>query len=157
LTTPRRILHVDDDPAVTALVAEYLKEYGYTSTQFNNPCEVISQLQKFQERVVLLDIDMPQLNGLQLLKQIKTLDGGIQVIMLTGFGTMNSVLQSLRWGAEACFFKPLTDFEPLFAALSDCFQKIDRWWITLNDLTQYRNDEDYKHNVESMWGAQIHS
>jgi CheY-like chemotaxis protein len=134
MKTPRQIVHVDDDPAITSLVAEYLKDYGYITTPINDPREVIKQLPRFRERLVLLDIDMPQMNGLDLLKQIKTFDGSIQVIMLTSLVTMTTVLQSMRWGAEACLFKPITDIGPLVEAISDCFQKIDRWWLTLDDL-----------------------
>jgi hypothetical protein len=61
--------------------------------------------------------------------------------MLTSLVTMTTVLQSLRWGAEACFFKPLLDVNPLVEALYDCFRKIDRWWITLEELSRQRKAE----------------
>jgi len=138
MVVPRRILHVDDDLEITELVAEYLRDAGYDSTAIHDPCQVIQQLPKFQERVVLLDIDMPRINGLELLKEIKAFDGGIQVVMLTGLVTMSTVLQSLRWGAEACFFKPIDDIRPLTDALEACFQKIERWWATLDDLSRRR-------------------
>ena len=88
---------------------------------------------------MLLDIDMPRINGLELLKEIKAFDGGILVIMLSGIVTQTTVFQSLRMGAEACFFKPLTDAEPLVDAISDCFRKLDRWWNTLDELVRRRN------------------
>jgi DNA-binding NtrC family response regulator len=136
MVTPRQILHIDDDRDVTSLVAEYLKDHGYAATAINDPREVILQLPKHQERMILLDIDMPHINGLDLLKQIKAFDGGIQVVMLTGLVNMTTVLQALRWGAEACFFKPIIDVAPLVEAFDDCFRKIDRWWTTLSELTR---------------------
>lgn len=142
MIVPRRILHVDDDPQITQLVAEYLRDYGYQTTSLHDPCEAIQQLPRIQERVVLLDIDMPRINGMELLKEIKAFDGGIQVIMLTGLVTMTTVLQSLRFGAEACFFKPINEIEPLVEALSDCFRKIDRWWLTLEDLRRRKIDSE---------------
>ena len=74
-------------------------------------------------------------------QEIKRLDGGIQVIILTGLVSMNTVLQSMRWGAEACLFKPLTDFAPLDSALQSAFVKIDRWWLALQDLTDRKRQE----------------
>ncbi len=137
----RRILHVDDDPLMTQLVAAYLGEYGIETTPLHDPTQVIQQLPKFSERVVLLDIDMPRINGLELLKDIKEFDGAIQVVMLTSLVTMTTVLQSLRWGAEACFFKPITDIRPMVNGLEACFQKIERWWDTLDDLSSRRRAE----------------
>jgi len=141
MTLPRHILHVDDDPQITTLVAKYLNAHGYQATAIHDPCQVIHRLPQFQERVVLLDIDMPLINGLELLKQIKAFDGGIQVVMLTGLVTMTTVLQSLRLGAEACHFKPITDIRPLIDALDGCFRKIERWWATLDDLSARRKSE----------------
>ena len=84
---------------------------------------------------------MPRINGLDLLKEIKAFDGGMQVVMLTGLVTMTTVLQSLRCGAESCFFKPIADIRPLVAGLEACFQKIERWWETLDELSSRRKAE----------------
>lgn len=137
----RAVLHVDDDPQLTRMVAENLKEYGYQLTSLNDPADALKELMRNQWRVVLLDIDMPGLNGMDLLREIKAYDGGIQVIMLTGVVTLSTVLKSFRWGAEACLFKPITDVRPLRDALEDTFRKIDRWWATLEDLTQRRRNQ----------------
>jgi len=141
----RSILHIDDDPQVTRIVAERLQLHGYQVTSLNDPYQAIATLSQMRFRVVLLDIDMPQLNGLDLLHEIKRYDGGIQVIMLTGMVTLTAVLESFRSGAEACFFKPLVSLDPLLEALGDTFRKIDRWWGTLADLSERRRDRT--HNV----------
>ncbi len=137
----RPVLHVDDDPTITRLVAQLLSNYGFQTTTIHDPREVVSQLPRLQERVVLLDIDMPQLNGLELLREIKSFDGGIQVVMLTGLVTMTTALQSLRQGAEACFFKPISNVEPMVEAIEACFRKLDRWWNTLDELSRRRKEE----------------
>lgn len=92
-------------------------------------------------RIVLLDIDLPTLSGLQLLEQIKQHDGGIQVIMLTGLVSMATILESLRRGAEACHFKPLDDVAPLVESLEATVAKLDCWWRTLRDMTSRRRLE----------------
>jgi len=133
---PRRVLHVDDDPALTALVAAYLQHHGYQTLSCHDPRKALQELQRHHVRVVLLDIDMPDVNGMELLEQIKAYDGGIQVVMLTGLVSMQTALQSLHRGAEACCFKPITDLHPLLNAVQACFEKLQRWWDMLDDLTR---------------------
>jgi DNA-binding NtrC family response regulator len=137
----REILHVDDDPQLTRLIAKRLEPYGYQVVSLNDPAEAINELIHKNRRVVLLDIDMPGINGLEVLQEIKNYDAGIQVIMLTGLVTVSSVLESIRMGAEAIFFKPLEDFEELDESLQRCFQKIDHWWNALHDLSRRKHGE----------------
>ncbi len=141
MDSERAVLHIDDDPQVTRLVAARLRRHGYEVTSLTDPRGALRELMQNQWRVVLLDIDMPGVNGLDLLREIKAYDGGVQVIMLTGVVSMNTLLQSFRLGAEACLFKPLTDDRPLLDALADTFRKIDRWWETLEELSRRRCEE----------------
>ena len=128
------ILHVDDDESMLRIVAQTLGKKDYDVVSLEDSREATKMLLKTGARVVLLDIDMPHLDGLTLLDKIKRQDGGVQVIMLTGMVSMSTVLQSMRWGAEACIFKPLSDFDPLFTAVHTTFEKIDRWWQALGNL-----------------------
>ena len=134
----RTILHVDDDPALTRLVAHRLAAAGYEVTSVVDPTLALHELNNSHQRLVLLDIDMPQIDGLRLLREIKGSHGGTQVIMLTGLVSMQTVLQSFRWGAEFCLFKPLSDFQPLLTAIERTFWKIDQWWAALDYLSQQR-------------------
>ncbi len=142
ISNARNILHVDDDVSVTKLIAKRLEAFGYQVTSLNDPQLVMPYLSSASCRLVLLDIDMPQQDGLELLDEIKNFDGGLQVIMLTGMVSVGTMLRSLRLGAEACFFKPIVDIEPLTAALDDAFRKIDRWWLSLEELSQRRKVEN---------------
>ena len=134
----RVVLHVDDDPAMTRFIGHFLTRYGFETRAVNDPQLAIPELLRSEARVVLLDIDMPGINGLDLLRKIKECDGGVQVIMLTGIVNLTSVLDTLRSGAEACFFKPLQDITPLIEALNDTFRKLDRWVLTIQQLQQQR-------------------
>jgi DNA-binding NtrC family response regulator len=98
----------------------------------NDPADALGELVRGIRRVVLLDIEMPGTNGLELLRQIKEHDDGIQVIMLSG--KMGSVLQSVDDGAEVCFFKPLDNIELMLDALDEAFQKLDPCLESPEDL-----------------------
>ncbi|WP_425616721.1 response regulator [Anatilimnocola sp. NA78] len=134
----RNILHIDDDPAVLRLVSNRLHEHGYDVTSCADPVNIEELLLSTNARICLLDISMPRFDGLEVLKQIKRYDGGIQVIMLTGLVSMNAVLDSLRNGAEALYFKPILNFEPLLEILGESVRKNDRWRTTLEELRQRR-------------------
>jgi DNA-binding NtrC family response regulator len=138
----RAILHVDDDPQITRLMSERLRLCDFDVYSLNDPRRALDELIHHQYRVVLTDIDMPGLDGVQLLKEIKRYDGGIQVLMFTSIVNVSTVLAAFRGGAEACFFKPMADIEPLVHALDDAFHKIDRWWDTLQNLSQQRHSID---------------
>jgi len=139
-STKRIILHVYDVPQITSIVARQLNAHWYHVMRMHDPQEALEAIMRSEYRVVLLDIDMPGLDGLELLRKIKAFDGGIQAIMLTGVVRMSAVLQSLRIGAEACFFKPLEDYQPLLDAVASTFTKIDRWWTTLEELSLRRRE-----------------
>jgi len=134
----RTILHVDDDISITRAVAAKLKGRDIDVISINDPLQVLPLLVGRDIRVVLMDIDMPGINGLELLRKIKAYDGGIQVIMLTGLVSMNTVLDSMRGGAEACIFKPISDYHPMLEALNAAFAKYDRWWSYLEELHDRR-------------------
>jgi len=129
------ILHVDDDPQVTREIAAILRENGLNVHSLNDPRQAMHELIRHQFRLVLLDIGMPFYSGMELLREIKANDGGVQVIMLSEPVTLNTALQSLRWGAEACFFKPLEDPSILLEAIEDVWWKLDRWWRTMEQLS----------------------
>ena len=132
----KEILHVDDDPQIIRLVAALLSSYGYHTCPLSDPRRTIEELVREKCRVVLLDIDMPEVNGLDVLKRIKEYDAGIQVIMLSGVVTLSDALLALREGAEACFFKPIESIEPIVETLDSAFRKIDHWWEALRDLSR---------------------
>lgn len=130
----RTILHIDDDPAILRFVRAGLAKKGYDVVSLSDPTEAPKKLLETDASVVVLDIDMPQIDGLSLLKQLKSQDGGVQVVMLTGLVSMSTVLRSMRYGAEACVFKPLSDMSPLLHSIEACFVKLDVWWDTLLEL-----------------------
>ncbi len=100
----RKILHIDDDPQFTRLMQVELRSAGFQADALNDERKWEETLLHGGYRVVLLDMEMPYISGGQLLRKIKQHDGAIQVIMLTGLVRMFVVLDSLRDGAEYCFF-----------------------------------------------------
>ncbi|QDU74496.1 Transcriptional regulatory protein ZraR [Bremerella volcania] len=137
----KQVLHVDDDESFLKIANHRLIKEGYQVTSMVRPEHALKHLLNTNCRVCILDIDMPRVTGLELLQEIKAYDGGIQVIMMTGLVSQMTVLESLRGGAEACFFKPMPDFTPLLEALDATFVKAERWWRCLHELKNRRASE----------------
>ena len=142
----RTVLHVDDDPAILKIVQRTLDNNGIQVVSIQDPLKAISAIAELGARVVLLDIDMPSKDGLTLLHEIKRFDAGIQVIMCTGMVSIGTVLQASSLGAEACIFKPIYDLDEITTAVDRAFERIDRWWIALQDWMDRR---DAFHAIES--------
>ncbi|GAA4435949.1 response regulator [Bremerella cremea] len=129
----RTILHVDDSALIREMVADHFTQLGYNVISIADPTEVMTALLVNNCQVVISDIQMEPVDGLTLLQQIKKDDGGVSVIMLSGLIGTNTILRSMRWGAEACIFKPLNDFTRLERAVAAVFKKHEEWWMSLQE------------------------
>jgi DNA-binding NtrC family response regulator len=135
----RKVLHVDDDPAILAIVKNTLSKRGYAPHCISDPNLVVPWLAKSSTRIVLLDIDMPGKDGLALLRDIKKFDGGIQVIMLTGLVSMGTIIRATRMGAEECFFKPIENLDEVVDSVDRAYTKMLRWWKVLKEWRARKN------------------
>ncbi len=140
LHTSRTVLHVDDDPDMLQLVSSYLSK-KFDVHSISDPTKAVDHLARTGCRLAILDIQMEKHNGLDLLRTIKRLDGGILVVMLTGVVSLESVLVSMREGAEACLFKPLKNPDELLKTMEECADKVARWHRSVNELLVRRAAE----------------
>jgi DNA-binding response OmpR family regulator len=102
-----KILIVDDDPEICALCAEALSEDGYQVITSTNGDEALELAQHEEFDVVLSDLRMPGMTGLELLKNLKGADSDQAVIMFSGFGDMEIAVEAMKLGAYDSLPKPL--------------------------------------------------
>lgn len=140
----RRLLHVDDDPSILRIVRQRLRRRGFKVDSTTQPLECLDLIAKEGYRVVLTDLDMPQMTGVELIRRIKAYDGGIQVVVLSGLVTFTTALDSMRAGAESCLFKPILKIDPVATALGQAFAKIDYWANALTILRRLRFEQTGK-------------
>jgi len=129
----RIILHVDDDFAILRIVNTVLSKRGFKVISVNDPHLAIQKLKESAAQLVLLDIDLPGKSGLTLLREIKKLDGTIQVFMLTGMVSMATIVRATRLGADECLFKPIENYDELGDAAERAYERTLRWWRTLRE------------------------
>jgi DNA-binding response OmpR family regulator len=82
---PYRILLVDDEPDVTLAFKMGLEDNGYVVDAFNDPILAWSTFKQGLNSLVLLDIKMPKMNGFELYKEIRKLDGNVKICFMTAF------------------------------------------------------------------------
>ena len=107
-----QLLIIDDKIKICKSLAQNFNQRGYTSFYATNSLEGITLFSKHSIDVVLLDIMLGAENGIDVLKQLQLLQPQIPVIMITGYGSIDSAVQSIKLGAFDYVTKPL-DFEKL--------------------------------------------
>jgi len=103
---PERILIVDDEPLMTEMIRDHLSFEGFQATTTNDSSEVMDLLEADEYDLVLLDVGMPDPDGLVVLQQIQVRHPFLAVLMLTAFSDANTASQAMRDGASDYVVKP---------------------------------------------------
>lgn len=117
------ILVVDDAPDTIELLQRNLESRGYQVFTAPNAMEAIKILETTAVDLVITDLKMPGASGIELIRHIRENFRDIEVMMITGYPTIESAVKAVKSGAEEYLTKPFTDTE-LFSALEQVFEKI---------------------------------
>lgn len=111
--TSATLLIIDDDDVVRASLAAYLEDSGFKVLQANNGLQGLEVFQQESPELMICDLRMPQVDGLELIRRINALGVEVPVIILSGAGVMNDAVEALRLGAADYLIKPLEDLAVL--------------------------------------------
>ena len=100
------ILLVDDDPQIRDLLGSELERMGHSVTTRSSGFEMLSELREREFDVILLDINMPEMSGMDVLKSVKDLGSLSEVVILTGHGTIDRAIEAMKLGAYDFLTKP---------------------------------------------------
>jgi DNA-binding NtrC family response regulator len=103
------ILVVDDDTDTREVLRDRLESLGYRVTVGCNGMEALKILENHHLHMVLLDIEMPDVNGIEVLKELRSRGNDVPVVMITAYGTIERAVQAMKEGAYDFIPKP---FEP---------------------------------------------
>ena len=115
-----RVLLVDDEVEFVSALAERLNLRGFEAQIATSGVEALRKVDASPPDVVLLDVLMPGMSGLEVMKQIKKDHPQVQVILLTGRGSWDGI-QGIREGAYDCLMKPI-QIEELMQVMSDAVE-----------------------------------
>ncbi len=109
VTDPINVMVVDDEESVREGSQRILKRMGFEVRVAKRGDEGLEMLEKARPAIVLLDLKMPGMDGMEVLERIKAVDPEIQVIVITGYATVETAIQAMKQGAYDFIPKP---FEP---------------------------------------------
>lgn len=101
-----KVLIVDDQNGIRLLLLEVFNSEGYETHQASNGKMALELVRSNRPDLVLLDMKIPGMDGLEILKQIKLIDSSIKVIMMTAYGELDMIKRATDLGALKHFTKP---------------------------------------------------
>jgi two-component system response regulator FlrC len=122
-----RILIVDDERNILESLQTHLELDGYHVDTANSAKDALELFQKEPYQIVMTDINMPVMDGLVLLEEIKAIRGDTVVVMITAYTSLTKVLMSRIHGATDYVLKPFRDLGEVDLALERAVTQIDRW------------------------------
>ncbi|MCD4797207.1 MAG: sigma-54 dependent transcriptional regulator [Candidatus Cloacimonetes bacterium] len=102
-----KVLILDDEKGIREEIKDFLSLYNYLVDCAETPSRAFEILKSKLIDIMILDIKLPEMDGLEVLKKVKKIQPDLEVIMITGHADMNSVLESMRSGAFDFLMKPL--------------------------------------------------
>jgi DNA-binding NtrC family response regulator len=119
-----KILVVEDDPHARQGLSDLLTTWGYETESASDGSEALEKVAAFNPAVVISDLRMPQMSGLDLLRQLHAASSGLRFIMLTGQGTIEEAVEATKLGAYNFLEKPV-DPKRLQVELRNCLERQD--------------------------------
>jgi len=102
-----RVLVVDDEPDAVELLREFLAGKGYEVLTASNGEEALQKVKEERPHLILLDVRMPKVNGLEVLKRVREIDKEVGIIMVTAVNEEETGREALQLGAFDYITKPL--------------------------------------------------
>ncbi len=119
MNSEKSLIIIDDEKSLLFVLQDYLEECGLKVFTYESIPDLESELKQKNPHAVLLDILMPRVSGIEILKKIKNIDPRMPVIMMTGFADDARRLEALRNGAYSLLTKPFTNLEELYHTINN--------------------------------------
>lgn len=134
-----RILIVDDYKEIRDTLSRHYRLKGYEVKSAENGRIALQLLESEPFQVVISDVLMPVMDGIELLGKIGSEYPMTRVVMISGYVTLENALACLRNGAETFVFKPFKDFVELDDAVKKCFDYLEHWQKKLLFLQEIKS------------------
>ena len=128
------VLIIDDEESILSGLKRLLEDRGYSVVTNSNPAAAIEYMRNNIVHIALIDITMPNLDGLSALSMIKDVNGITQIIMMSAYATTDRVIAALENGANDFLLKPFNNLDHVVAIVEESEKKLVRWQGVLKQL-----------------------
>ena len=101
-----RVLVIDDDEDICLYLKEFLTREGHRVTTVTSPLDALPEIKEGRHQVVLLDVRMPEVDGVQLLREVRAIDSDVCVIIMTAYPSVESAVDTMKADAFDYLRKP---------------------------------------------------
>ena len=139
---PTNLILIDDDPAMLRLLKVIIDKHFQDQmniVEFSDPVEAIAEIDRGEFDLVLTDLEMPELNGIEILNSAKHRNPTCQVLLLTGRSHHEALLEAMEKGASDYLLKPV-DQESLLNLLQQAHERRRRWQCALADTWRQKRE-----------------
>ncbi|MCP3872458.1 MAG: response regulator [Desulfobacteraceae bacterium] len=142
-TATKKILVIDDEVYIRDSVIGFLEDFGFEVIDAENGKIGLERFEKDKPDLVLCDLRMPEMDGLEVLAKVRQQSSKIPIIIVSGAGNISDTVEALRLGAWDYIIKPIQDMNVLYHAVSKAFERAE----FILEKNQYQKDLE-KANVE---------
>ncbi len=148
MTSNVHVLLIDDDQGTTELLREVLQKEGYAVDEAKTGQEALAQARAFPCDVVLADLRLPDLDGIEVLRTLHAFDPDLPVIVMTAFGSMETAVEAIRDGAYDYISKPFNLTEVRLTVRRACERR-----HLLQDNRRFQQALQQKYRFENIVGT----
>jgi two-component system response regulator AtoC len=120
--TTWRVLIADDDASIRALLKDMLADEGYETIEVKSGADVLRAVPKVEPNLIMLDVRMPDMDGIEVLRRLSSQGQKIPVLMMTAFGSASSAIEATKLGAHDYLTKPFADIDEVLNRVRRVFE-----------------------------------
>lgn len=124
---PLRILVVDDEPAILRTLESFLRLRGHECQTETDPAAALARLEQEIFHLVLTDLVMPGMDGMELIRRLKAGRALTEVVVMTAFSSLDRALEAYHLGVSDYLLKPFESLEHVATVVDRAQDRLDRW------------------------------
>ncbi len=121
------VLIIDDEQIILDSLAAIFKRHGIEAETESNPLEALRRYRERHFNIVLVDVLMPEMNGVEVVRAIKRTNPLCNIIIMTAFSNMMHVVDCIEAGAVDYITKPFSDLHVLLNVVQTTIERVNRW------------------------------